>query len=1170
MTDTTAQERGAEPVVETAKRRRAGAGRRRVAWGVSWGILVPVLLLALAYAILLFRPLPVPFVGQQARAMVLASMPDNMDLELGSTFLSLKGGGAPVLRFAPVVLTDRATGGKVEMEALEVGFSPFRAILGQPGAEITLVAPRLQVIQDLLGPRLARFELYDDPGGGHGTVRIIEGDSAFPTVDIKSEGLGVRENILGVPALTLRSDNDWLVYNLQAGEEGIRSIIENSEKGIFSKFSIRDGELEMHDSVYGLVRTFEDIDLEISTQANRREVKGTLSAVIAGKRFQGTILRTAREGSLTRLIMKFKNLDFSAFVPFMDDPDGAVALHGTGAIVAEVAFAEGEAIDVLGALFLIDLNGTQLRIQDDNFPVRASPVEISWNAKEATFNMSRMRFQAGNSYADISGVFVMGLDENFGPTMRMSTSLTNIYLHPGDLGPPEEPIEQLQFIGWSAPLYGALGIESLAATSGELKLVTSGRMDMLQSGLAVNMNVAIEGATADDLKRMWPYFLGGDTRDWFVQNVLEGRVLTSAMEFSFPVGTIGGPGEDLPVPDDAIKVEMLAEGVTFALGDTLEPVSVAGLTHLKVANGATSIGFGRAELETGAGAIGFSNTTFSISGAEDGEGSVFVIEGVVSAPVSALVALQETTSPDLLEGMDLPVELDSLAGQVETSLTARITLEGPDNGVRDMDYALEGRIADLDIGEPVSSYRISDGQFAFTLTPREYRLEGPVRLNGLRTDMTLRGELREDATPEIKVSSTFDADDFKQFGFDVSQFIGGRVRFTGQPLADGSLKVDVDLKDASMSVADIGLYKSRGSAGTLSALVRFEDPLVNISDIDLRFGTVRLAGEMVYHQENGLVSADFPRFAIREGDDAQVRLVPTQGGYAVRLRGRQLDLKPLMRRFFSLESGGTGGPQATGIDETIELDVSIERALGFYSTTAFNLNVDMRIRGDDLQKVALQAQFGGTNSLSITTNPVPGGRVMSVAFGDLGTLLRFLGTYPRLTGGEGSLVMTSNEAEKVDVGEFTLYNFSLIDEANVAQVLGNNPRSRELIARQNRIDFNSGRARFIRRPDRIEIIEAVLDGGTQGGTARGFIYTDAGQYDLVGTYIPLFELNNAFQQIPLLGPLLGGREGEGLLGVTFAIRGPLANPTFSVNPLSILVPGAFRSLFEFRSEERPR
>ena len=61
-----------------------------------------------------------------------------------------------------------------------------------------------------------------------------------------------------------------------------------------------------------------------------------------------------------------------------------------------------------------------------------------------------------------------------------------------------------------------------------------------------------------------------------------------------------------------------------------------------------------------------------------------------------------------------------------------------------------------------------------------------------------------------------------------------------------------------------------------------------------------------------------------------------------------------------------------------------------------------------------------------------------------------------------------------------------------------------------------------------------------------------------------------FQQLPLIGELIGGKSGEGLVGVTFAVRGDLNNPQFIVNPVSILAPGVFRSLFEFRAVEAPR
>ena len=45
--------------------------------------------------------------------------------------------------------------------------------------------------------------------------------------------------------------------------------------------------------------------------------------------------------------------------------------------------------------------------------------------------------------------------------------------------------------------------------------------------------------------------------------------------------------------------------------------------------------------------------------------------------------------------------------------------------------------------------------------------------------------------------------------------------------------------------------------------------------------------------------------------------------------------------------------------------------------------------------------------------------------------------------------------------------------------------------------------------------------------------------------------------------MLGGRQGEGLVGITFAIKGKLDDPSVLVNPMSVMTPGIFRQIFEF-------
>jgi len=58
-------------------------------------------------------------------------------------------------------------------------------------------------------------------------------------------------------------------------------------------------------------------------------------------------------------------------------------------------------------------------------------------------------------------------------------------------------------------------------------------------------------------------------------------------------------------------------------------------------------------------------------------------------------------------------------------------------------------------------------------------------------------------------------------------------------------------------------------------------------------------------------------------------------------------------------------------------------------------------------------------------------------------------------------------------------------------------------------------------------------------------------------------LNSALGAIPILGKVLIGRQGEGVVGITFAVKGSLDDPTVLVNPISVMTPGIFRQIFDF-------
>jgi len=257
------------PPGQTVRKRSVA---RTVGLAAAWIFGIPLALAVVLYVVLLVHPLPLPFIATQVRNVVVASMPKGTELELGDMALTLENYTFPVIQFSPVVYKDTQSGAKIAMDALEVGFSPIRALIGQPGAFVTVVGPHIQINQDLFGPRLADLEIVPDPKGGPATVRVLEGSQAFPDAGIHSGGIAVKGKT--TEATHMRSDNDWLVFNLEAAEAGIASVIDQAQQGRFSRLVVRNATLDMNDALYGTFRTFTQISLDIAPTPNGKAVEG--------------------------------------------------------------------------------------------------------------------------------------------------------------------------------------------------------------------------------------------------------------------------------------------------------------------------------------------------------------------------------------------------------------------------------------------------------------------------------------------------------------------------------------------------------------------------------------------------------------------------------------------------------------------------------------------------------------------------------------------------------------------------------------------------------------------------------------------------------------------------------------------------------------------------------
>ena len=99
----------------------------------------------------------------------------------------------------------------------------------------------------------------------------------------------------------------------------------------------------------------------------------------------------------------------------------------------------------------------------------------------------------------------------------------------------------------------------------------------------------------------------------------------------------------------------------------------------------------------------------------------------------------------------------------------------------------------------------------------------------------------------------------------------------------------------------------------------------------------------------------------------------------------------------------------------------------------------------------------------------------------------------------------------------------------------------------------------------LSLDDAIAKGTLLAVKVAGTVDENSDEIDLVGVISPAYALTGLVDSIPLLGDILTGGKGEGILAMTFTVRGSLEEPEFSVNPLSLLAPGILRKLFSGRN-----
>jgi hypothetical protein len=306
-------------------------------------------------------------------------------------------------------------------------------------------------------------------------------------------------------------------------------------------------------------------------------------------------------------------------------------------------------------------------------------------------------------------------------------------------------------------------------------------------------------------------------------------------------------------------------------------------------------------------------------------------------------------------------------------------------------------------------------------------------------------------------------------------------------------------------------------------------------------------------------------------------------GMAVRIQGKSLDATHFFADKDKKPAANAPPPPDTDseLQNPLSLNVKVDR-LVFHDNVGFK-NVTLAVSYAAKEKLTgfnLDAVGTGKGKVTGHMDVVKGVRNLALETDDAGAFIDSFMNFSSVRGGKlaakitfpiDSLGPAVPKTPPPDYqGTITLSDITLTDQPFLARLFSAGSLDGPLRLLQGQgIQLTSVNIPFNARNKLVTIREGRAAGSAIGATFEGMLDRKADKIDVTGTLVPVYGLNSVLGAIPVLGDILVSKKGEGIFGLTYAMKGNLNEPTVSVNPLSVLTPGIFRRIFEFDPPKMP-
>lgn len=651
-----------------------------------------------------------------------------------------------------------------------------------------------------------------------------------------------------------------------------------------------------------------------------------------------------------------------------------------------------------------------------------------------------------------------------------------------------------------------------------------------------------------ELLDIWPVKFANGARLWIERAILEGKVDNLSFQTEF------GLNADEKLAEKTMNLDYTVRESTVKYISTMTPMSnVIGSANLSN----NQLLF---KLDSGnIGPVNLLPSQVEIPRLRPKGGNI-IITANAAGQASDLLALINQEPFQFADKYNVnPSEIKG-SGVVELIVTRPLLVFFDRNRIQ---YSAQGNFSGVSTPYKMGEHNFENADVSMTLDKTRLNVEGEINIGPWRTNIEMEEVFDEGLTPtQYHVFGPMDHTTLDELGLGFREFFDGvinmDVRATGTGAAVNSATIMADLANTEINFGEYW-NKPINEAGTLTASLTRGEGGTDIQSITLQAPNLLMDGSLALTPSYALKSLSLDRLKISDLLEGSLQLQPDNSRevLSASFSGKKLDISSFIDSSFTT--------QTSSFDVPIMFTANVENLILDPLYIAQDASILYSHDGVAVTGLRLSAQSTeGPLSVNMQTDREKSQRVVDVSLPDAAkAATAFLGL-DNLDNGQlklnGTLPLPGEDGPYRGVA--VIDEFTLQDAPILAKLLSLGSLTGLFGALSgDGLWFDKFEGSFQLQDGLLTVRDSRVYGPALGMTGEGDINLVDRSVDFDGALVPSYTANSLLGDIPIIGDIFVGKEGEGVFALSYTVTGSYEATQIAVNPLSALTPGFLRGIF---------